>query len=317
MISIIIPVYNRGSLLPETLDSIINQTYKLWECIIVDDGSTDNTAEIIEFYAKKDSRIQFHKRPDYKQKGANACRNYGFELSKGEFIHFFDSDDIMHAKHLEKKQKVLEKSKNIHFCICQTQSFEGLFIEKNLKESSINKITGDIYEDYILGRCSILMITPTWRREVLMDSALFDETLLQSQDLELYSRILLKFKNIEIIPENLIYVRRNNDSITTLKGRLNIHLESYLEVKKRVLMQAPNNLEINSVLIKMVLGIFRYKLANKEYNDCNKCLAFIGTYSSNKSLKFKYFLLKIKFFYQIFKTLGRGDTRFKSLLKLK
>ncbi|MBF4465652.1 glycosyltransferase family 2 protein [Flavobacterium sp. LC2016-12] len=316
MISIIIPTYNRAHLLPETLESIINQTYKLWECIIVDDGSTDNTSEILEFYEKKDSRIKSYKRPANKPKGANACRNYGFELSQGELIHFFDSDDLMHPEHLEKKQQIFENNKNIDFCLCQTQNFEGLFLEKNLKEITINKFTGDIYTDYILGRCSILMITPTWRREVLMNSTLFDENLLQSQDMELYSRILLKFKSFEIIEEILIYVRRNNNSITTLNGKLNIFIESYLEVKRRVLLQAPNNAEINLALVKMVLGVFRHQLASKQYEDCNKCLAFVNTYNCNKTIKFKYALLRINFFYQVFKIAGRGDTKFKSLLKL-
>jgi len=316
MISIIIPTYNRVHLLQETLDSIINQTYQLWECIVVDDGSTDNTSQIIELYTKKDFRIQLHQRPSDRPKGANACRNYGFELSKGEFVHFFDSDDIMHPEHLEKKIQILEKNGSIHFCICQSQNFEGYFSKENLQKPSINKTTGDIYEDYILGRCSILMITPTWRRKILMDFTLFDENLLQSQDMELYSRILLKFKNIEILPETLIYIRRNNDSITTLNGKLNIHIESYLEVKKRVLLQSPNNSEINLALIKMVLGIFRYKLASKEYDDCAKCLAFVNTYNSNKTVKFKFALLRINIFYKVFKILGRGETKFKSVLRL-
>jgi len=316
MISIIIPTYNRAKLLPEVLDSIINQTYQFWECIIVDDGSTDNTAEIAVSYIKSDSRIQYHNRPSDRPKGANACRNYGFELSRGEFVNFFDSDDIMHVEHLQKKLQALENNKNIDFCICQTQNFEGTFINENFKEKNINRSTGNIYEDYILGRCSILTMIPTWRRETLMDSKLFDESLLQSQDMELYSRILFKFRNAAILPETLIYIRRNNDSITTLNGKLNIHIESYLEVKKRVLLQSPNNSEINLALIKMVLGIFRYKLASKEYDDCAKCLAFVNTYNSNKTVKFKFALLRINIFYKVFKILGRGETKFKSVLRL-
>lgn len=202
----------------------------------------------------------------------------------------------------------------MHLCTCHSQNFEGSFVEKKLGAKSVNKTTGDIYEDYILGRCSILMITPTWKREVLLNVELFDEELKQSQDMELYSRILLKYKEIKILPEILIYVRRNNDSISTIKGKLNIHLDSYLEVKRRILNLTPENTKIRITIIKMVLGVFRYKLAAREYKDCKQCLNFIDTHISDRMLKYSIF--RIKFFYFIFRTIGKGDTKFKSLLKL-
>ena len=94
LVSIIIPAYNQSSLISETLNSVLNQTYINWECIIVDDGSTDNTTEIVKKYTVGDSRFKLKNRPQKKLKGANACRNYGFKLSKGEYVLFLDSDDI-------------------------------------------------------------------------------------------------------------------------------------------------------------------------------------------------------------------------------
>nr|MBF6607613.1 glycosyltransferase family 2 protein [Flavobacterium sp.] len=106
LVSIIIPTFNRANLLAETLDSIIQQTHTNWECIIVDDGSTDNISDIIEKYVSTDSRFRFYKRPSDRPKGANACRNYGFEMSKGDFINWFDSDDIMSLHHIEEHLRV-------------------------------------------------------------------------------------------------------------------------------------------------------------------------------------------------------------------
>ena len=103
LVSIIIPVFNRASLLPETLDSIVSQTYLNWECIIVDDGSTDSSLNVALGYAKKDNRFKVHSRPWFKKKGANSCRNYGFNLSNGEFIQWFDSDDLMYNSMLSQK----------------------------------------------------------------------------------------------------------------------------------------------------------------------------------------------------------------------
>ena len=112
LISIIIPTYNRGHLINKTLDSIIAQTYTNWECIVVDDGSYDNTDQVLLKYCKKDNRFQYHLRPKERLRGGNAARNYGFELSRGEYINWFDSDDLMDSFHLEKHLKNLLNKKN-------------------------------------------------------------------------------------------------------------------------------------------------------------------------------------------------------------
>ena len=122
LISIIIPTYNRAHLISETLDSILVQTYPNWECIVVDDGSTDTTADVMREYIKKDSRFQYHQRPDNKKKGPNSCRNYGFELSQGECIKWFDSDDIMLPYLLEKQ--VLSFAKNVEMSVCKLSYFD-------------------------------------------------------------------------------------------------------------------------------------------------------------------------------------------------
>ncbi len=85
LISIIIPVYNREKLLAFTLDSIINQSYQNWECILVDDCSTDSTFFLMQEYQKKDKRIKAFKRPLSLRKGANSCRNYGFLQASGSY----------------------------------------------------------------------------------------------------------------------------------------------------------------------------------------------------------------------------------------
>ena len=80
-ISILIPVYNREFLVAETLQSIADQTYTNWECILVDDGSTDNTEAVVEGFIEEDSRFQYFKRPDTMPKGGNVCRNIAFSFT--------------------------------------------------------------------------------------------------------------------------------------------------------------------------------------------------------------------------------------------
>src|SRR5690554_597358 len=105
LVSIIVPTYNRAHLIGETLDSVLAQTYANWECIVVDDGSTDGTEELLHAYIAKDVRFQYHKRPAEYIKGANSCRHIGFLEAKGKFVNWFDSDDIMHINHLAEKVK--------------------------------------------------------------------------------------------------------------------------------------------------------------------------------------------------------------------
>lgn len=100
-ISIIIPVYNRYELLPYTLNSILSQTFTDWECILVDDHSTDDSFQLMQEYEIRDLRFRAVKRPLSLKKGANACRNYGFLQTRGKYIKWFDSDDIMLPDHLD------------------------------------------------------------------------------------------------------------------------------------------------------------------------------------------------------------------------
>ncbi|HOC40486.1 MAG TPA: glycosyltransferase family A protein, partial [Bacteroidales bacterium] len=102
LVSIIIPVYNGEKYISDTIQSVIDQTYKNWELIIVDDGSTDNTAEIVKQF--NDSRISYIKKNNT---GVSDTRNVGAMISKGEILSFLDADDIWLPENLEKKVEKL------------------------------------------------------------------------------------------------------------------------------------------------------------------------------------------------------------------
>ena len=98
LISILTPFKNTGKYLPDCIESIINQTYTNWELIIIDDGSTDNSYEIVEAYAKSDSRIKLYKNLG---SGIIEALRFAFTKSEGDFITRMDSDDIMVSNKLE------------------------------------------------------------------------------------------------------------------------------------------------------------------------------------------------------------------------
>jgi glycosyltransferase involved in cell wall biosynthesis len=86
---------NRADLVSKTLDSVLAQTYQDWECIVVDDGSTDNSLQIVQEYCSCDQRIRFMSRPEEREKGAPTCRNISVENTTGEYAYFPDSDDLL------------------------------------------------------------------------------------------------------------------------------------------------------------------------------------------------------------------------------
>ena len=125
LVSIIIPTYNRADLIKETLGSVQNQIYQNWECIVVDDGSEDDTEKILDKYINNDARIKYVKRPNNYLSGGNGARNYGFDLSEGEFVQWFDSDDIMNADFISSKIEVFDRHPEIQSVICRFSFFDG------------------------------------------------------------------------------------------------------------------------------------------------------------------------------------------------
>ena len=119
-ISVIVPCYNQGEFLSETLDSVLLQTYTNWECIIINDGSSDNTAEIANIYCKKDPRFIY-----IYQENSGLCiaRNKGINACNGEFILPLDSDDKIAPQYLEYGIKEFENNPNLKIVYCRAELF--------------------------------------------------------------------------------------------------------------------------------------------------------------------------------------------------
>lgn len=109
LVTIIVPCYNQGKFLDISLGSVCNQTYPYWECIIVNDGSADNSEIIAQAWVAKDNRFQYY----YKENsGVSATRNYALEKAKGNYIQFLDADDFLHEQKLESSVRLLSETNN-------------------------------------------------------------------------------------------------------------------------------------------------------------------------------------------------------------
>jgi teichuronic acid biosynthesis glycosyltransferase TuaG len=107
LVSIVMPAYNCEKYVVEAINSVLAQTYRNWELLVLDDGSKDKTLQIIEEFSQKDSRIKAL--PNGKNMGVSATRNRGIELASGEWIAFLDSDDMWKPEKLEKQFEIVEK----------------------------------------------------------------------------------------------------------------------------------------------------------------------------------------------------------------
>lgn len=250
MISIVIPAFNREEYIAETLDSVLSQTYQNWECIIVDDGSTDDTETVIKRYIDSDPRFHFYKRPSTMLKGANSCRNFGFSKSKGEFIKFLDSDDLLEKDCLEKQGAILKSNPNIKVCFSYGRYFNDS--TKKLEEFwSRNKD----YSDYLLGHITNQIrwqtADPLWRKSFFTEVP-FKEGLMNSQEWLMHGEALLKLKKEETynLQETFTLIRKGNERMSSNQSsnyyknqkKARIYLLSGLLKKNNFLFQAINQL---------------------------------------------------------------------------
>ena len=210
LISVIIPTYNRSHLIGKTLDSVRAQTYQHWECLVIDDGSGDFTQELMEFYCEIDSRIKFFKRPDSKVKGANSCRNYGFEISKGEYINWFDSDDLMKDNFLVRK--LAEFTDVVDMVISKSVLIS--YNEEFVRKEGRTLMTDNLLEDFICLKVSWYLPDPMYNRKFLSGKKLFDEDLFKGQDREFHIRRLLEDPHIKFLDEYLTRYRQSDFSIS-------------------------------------------------------------------------------------------------------
>jgi glycosyltransferase involved in cell wall biosynthesis len=274
LVSIIIPTYNRADLIGNTLDSILSQTYTNWECIVIDDGSIDNTNEVLKEFCERDSRFQYHLRPNSILKGANSCRNLGFKLSKGKYINWFDSDDLYSENYI--KRLINEFTNDLDVLVCEIEQFTSKSKRK------VNTIfSNKIIEDYLVGNITFYVSGPLWRKSFLSrQDYLFDETISNLDDWDFNLRMLYQKPRIKYLHYPLIYYRVHENSLSHEIDKLNI-IEVFSEIKareKHIKLLKENNI-VNPLILKKFVALrykYFFRLAMVQ-NNSNKLYFFVKT----------------------------------------
>jgi glycosyltransferase involved in cell wall biosynthesis len=218
-VSVIMPAYNAGRYIRESLDSIFAQTYKTYEVIVVDDGSTDETQSILKEYPGVRC-LYIHRR------GPAAARNIGIRNSDGEFIAFLDSDDIWLPEKLAKQVKEMIDDPETGLLFTENSFFNQAGIISGYLDKRKRLMEGDIVQN-IFWKSGIVTPTVMVRRKVFDQVGYFEEGLICSEDDNMWMRIANQTK-VSLLDEQLVLVRVRDNSLSKTKGNIFSGVKAHL-----------------------------------------------------------------------------------------
>lgn len=222
LVSVIMPAYNAEKYISEAIESILNQTFKNYEFIILDDASTDDTWEIIKKYADKDKRIIPIK--NKKNLYIAKSRNKGISLAKGKYIVWQDADDVSLSSRIKKLVEFMEANPDVGICGSHFQSFtDGKDIDVRKYATNDKTLRKNIFKYSPVAQPAAIV-----RKKCFDEMGLFDLKYPPAEDIDLSFRIGVKYKFANL-PEALLRYREHPNSATHLKFRQQI--KSTLEVR--------------------------------------------------------------------------------------
>jgi glycosyltransferase involved in cell wall biosynthesis len=293
LVSVVIPTYNRATLLYRSVNSILIQTIKDFELIIVDDGSTDNTGRVVKSF--NDKRIRYICYNE--NKGACAARNIGIKNSRGKFIAFQDSDDEWLPEKLQKQLDCFNKTPEIGVAYCTFWKIKGdkQIIAPSNKENINGNIFYQILKEQFITTQSILV-----KRECFSKAGYFDESLPRLQDWELLIR-LSKYYDFAFVDEPLLRTYYSVDSISA--DDMSYFIAIKLIYKKQL---------ITNISDKQLLAKYQYQIGkiSARYEDADESKKFLRLSALNRPFNIKYIVFAVLSFMPKY-------TKLINLLKLK
>lgn len=213
-ISIIIPAYNQAKYIDKTIESVIRQTFGDWECIIVNDGSTDDTEHVVQAYLSCDHRIKCVRQEN---QGPSGSRNTGLRIAQGKYIAFLDADDMWEPHMLEIMHQLLEKNSDIDIAFGAWD-----FIDETGKASSrkICPITCNVYEECLIFRNIFPIHTLLLRKTVFSSCGFFDTQLISMEDWDMWLRAARHGFKFRPINKLLAHYRRHSKSASVNVQRM-------------------------------------------------------------------------------------------------
>ena len=266
MVSVIIPNYNKSKYVKETILSVLNQDYKDWECIIIDDFSSDNSVSVISNLIKNEKR--FHLMKNSSNYGANFSRNIGLKKSKGDFVMFLDADDILSPNCLSIR---LDKQ------LCENDLDFGVFpigtFHNNIGDNEFvwNNFSGDHLDRFLYHDLPWLICSVFWKKEFLDNLGGFSEDFHRMQDVEFHSRVLIKsnpiYKTFDSLNPDCFYRisnQRISDFFIFCRNDINAKIMFVNKFSNILVEENPNKLKLLSgTIFESYLIIFTFYKQDK------------------------------------------------------
>ena len=264
-ISVVMPAYNAEQFIDDALDSVLAQTYQNFEIIIVNDGSSDRTGEVVKSYIDKDNRIKLL---NQKHSGTACARNLGINNAKGSLIAFLDADDVWHPDKLTKQIAFMYKESGslVKFVSCLALIIDDKNISQGLISGRV--LEGNCYRKMLeeggISGGSIVLV----RKECLDEVGGFDSLLEPYEDWDMWIRLTRSFK-IATVPEILVGYRRSNSCSSRNYKRL-MHSGRLVLMKAFNKDQSLSKNYYNFCFARDVVGIGAWCLLDGQYKEAKR-----------------------------------------------
>ena len=277
LVSIIIPCFNQGKFIDEALLSVYNQSYSNWECIIINDGSTDNSENIAKEWVNKDGRFKYFYQDN---NGVSSARNFALEKAKGSYIQFLDADDLLDSRKLELSLNALKKLQieNKQIVISNFRMFSK---KANITTAPYCILKSELftYENllYKWNESFSIPIHCGFFEISLFENIRFPENLTAQEDWIVWVKLFKLNVQTFFLDEPLAFYRQNPDSRTMTKSFLEDQINAYEHLKEIL-----NENEFHK--LSMVL-ISRYYLTQEEIKKRLRIVKKSGIYQSGLMIK--------------------------------
>jgi glycosyltransferase involved in cell wall biosynthesis len=255
LISVIIPCYNQAQYLPGALDSILAQSYTNWECIIVNDGATDDTEGIAHQYVEKDKRFKYVFKTNG---GLSTARNAGLKIATGQFIQFLDADDFLHPDKLRSSVNIINEYPECELVICNYKYYNATntvhIAEDNInREFTVESIIMEWDSTFTIPiHCALI------KTSVL---SFFNESLKAKEDWLMWLDIFSKIKCFKFIDNAYAYYRLHDSSLTSKKNRI---MEENTFLAYAVIYEKIQSAELRKLFFQKLINFSKNISQNKD-----------------------------------------------------
>lgn len=265
LISVIMPVYNAEGFLVEAIESILNQTYKNFEFIIVDDHSTDKSWEIIQKYQKRyPKKIRALRLKRTLNRGGDACCNLGLSKTKGKYIARMDADDVAHPKRLETQVNFLEKHKDIF--LVGTNAYVIDKKSQIIGEKKVPLENNEIYQSYFTYH-PIIHPSTMYRKIVNKKKFFYPKKFSANNDYYIFFKMICQGYKFTNLKEKLLYYRihENNDTFNNIKQKFINTLKTRMIMVFKYNYQPALKQWLTTIIQALIILLLPSKLTKKIY----------------------------------------------------